>query len=503
MISRINDVEKENFIVIISEKIDMYVALEKQGFQNVIYFDSVEEAETFFSDRKKLNKCSLIITPDFNNTVFGWEYNHSELSSLIGNWYSGTHVLLKDSDNITNTSGVDISEPFILIYKNNDLKIKKISNNYNEMAKKLFEYLYNSDTKKKITKEDLKILFVIDNYILVDGYIRNEFNKRLKDIKENLGLNVEFKTTYDFYLDFTNKILIDSLTDYDIIIGPDEYTTPDDIKTELYKLKAQCPEDSKDCMLLMYYDYNDSIYNLGIGSNILLKYGFFSDNDYVRTKAKSFSVLTNNYNIPSTLYNDYLSFTNAILMVATNIYSEISHKKIENTGFKTADDIQKEFNDKLEEKQRKLDEEMKPIREFDSMVSLVKRYLDKKGKSHYSYTKEPEGLKITEENQGIKLEMYYGNRILCTMVVPYENRNSKLRIFKIQTMSKKGNLSEPISVGIATEEFKKLPSYPKQMDENQLKAYNAMLKKVNATLPEILDKEEENKKYYYDNKRSN
>lgn len=49
----------------------------------------------------------------------------------------------------------------------------------------------------------------------------------------------------------------------------------------------------------------------------------------------------------------------------------------------------------------------------------------------------PEGLKIIEDKDGIKVENIYQGRTLCAIVFPKEYKHEDLRIFQIQTLSKK------------------------------------------------------------------
>lgn len=94
----------------------------------------------------------------------------------------------------------------------------------------------------------------------------------------------------------------------------------------------------------------------------------------------------------------------------------------------------------------------------------------------------PEGLKIIEDKDGIKVENIYQGRTLCAIVFPKEYKHEDLRIFQIQTLSKKGKLSSPQTIGVYTNKYENLESIPDRPDEKQASALLSIEKKINVAL---------------------
>lgn len=138
------------------------------------------------------------------------------------------------------------------------------------------------------------------------------------------------------------------------------------------------------------------------------------------------------------------------------------------------------------EKQRALKEaELAPIRLFDDIISSISNYLDYRKRGFIK--QNPEGLKITEDPQTIKVENIFQGRILCTITFPKKQQNENLRIFEIQTLSKKGTLLPPQTIGLYTSEYNNLKDIPKRPDEKQANALLAIEKKISSTLKILND----------------
>lgn len=100
---------------------------------------------------------------------------------------------------------------------------------------------------------------------------------------------------------------------------------------------------------------------------------------------------------------------------------------------------------------------------------------------------EPEGLRITKELAGIKVENIYQGRVLCSIIFNEVYRQGNLILLEIQTMTKKGTLSTPQVVGLYTSECEKLESIPNRPDEKQANALESIAKKINVVLKPLND----------------
>ncbi len=72
--------------------------------------------------------------------------------------------------------------------------------------------------------------------------------------------------------------------------------------------------------------------------------------------------------------------------------------------------------------------------------------------------------------------------ILCTITFPKKQQNENLRIFEIQTLSKKGTLLPPQTMGLYPSEYDNIKDIPKRPDEKQANALLAIEKKISSAL---------------------
>ena len=173
-----------------------------------------------------------------------------------------------------------------------------------------------------------------------------------------------------------------------------------------------------------------------------------------------------------------------IIEASVNFYNQalLQNDKpaISDLDFKTAEELDQDYVSAYENKEAMREAELAPIRLFDNIRYSITSYLNYRKTGLINQT--PEGLKITEGKDGIKVENVYQGRTLCTIVFPKEYKHDNLRIFEIQTLSKKGTLSNPQTIGVYTSKYENLESIPNRPDEKQESALISIEKKINVAL---------------------
>ncbi len=178
-----------------------------------------------------------------------------------------------------------------------------------------------------------------------------------------------------------------------------------------------------------------------------------------------------------------------IIGASVNAYNDallqMNRPSISDLDIKSAEEFDKEYEviDKKEEERKEA--ALAPIKSFDSIIYAVSDYLDYRKKGLISQL--PEGLKITEGKNGIRVENIYQGRTICAITFPKKYKQKNLRIFKIQTLSKKGTLSAPETIGLYTRKYENLESVPNRPDERQTNALVSIDKKINVSLCPLND----------------
>ena len=152
--------------------------------------------------------------------------------------------------------------------------------------------------------------------------------------------------------------------------------------------------------------------------------------------------------------------------------------------------LNEEYRKAYEQKLAQQEAELALIKSFDSIRENITNYL--KYKKQGIIMDKPAGLKITEGKDGIKVDNIYQGKIFCSVVFPKEYRQEELRVFSMQTLSKKGTLSSPQTVGLYTSKYENLDSIPTRPNEKQFNALISIEKKVNVAL-KPLNEEAQNK----------
>lgn len=481
-----NRVLKDANVLLISENKEDYDELVKYGFQNVDYFRSFVRADQYFAKYpERLSKYHIIIE---NKIKF-----HDELWKRIIN--------LRDHQKIfaTSFSSCKRSDRTVFLYN--------VSDHRHGRSFETTEYSYTATFDRIIdntfinsTLDRAQTIKNIPQYVecinpnrlplpdiklkLKILYLVSGTNKYVSDITKILGIDVTFKEDNNYSLDEHIKR---HLGYYDIIIASDLHSS----RLIFLNIESteQCKDTGRDLTLLV--SYKDESTFEEIGSKIHLYYIFASNlAPDAEIHQKEFRVLNKSYEFihederKQKDYESNVSFIIGILSASLNIYNDalVQNNKpaINDLNMKTAEEFDNEYEivDKQEEERRQAD--LAPIKAFDYFMSIVDCYLDYRKKG--LITQIPEGLRIIEGENEIKIENIYQDRTLCSITYSKNYEQNNLRIFKIQTASKKGNLSSPQLVGLYTRKYENLENIPNRPDEKQANALLAIEKKINATL---------------------
>ena len=475
-------------ILLISETQEDYDELLKYGFKNIDYFKSIIRADKYFAEHpEEIQKYHIILegiqtVQDYFNSLFNdFELNRKMEKLRNKNQILRLHLFRKDyGDHIeleinlsdrhnwrtwkikqtTYTNIFDkIIENILINYTLENIELR------NEKFVPIQDYINPNRLPLPTKKSDLKILYL--------DTIR--ISKYANDIAKQLGLNITFKEdNNDSWKYFRNH-----LGDYDIIIVSHLYSG--NLLNMYIESTEQCKDTGRDLTLLVSYDCNhigqfdeDGIYDSqGIGSEIKLNYRFAGNfaSDFKRHN-KEFRVLKKSSHFISNdeEYREHheseIARMTGIIGASINTYNDalvqMNKAVINDLDINNADAFDKEYEivDNQEEERKKT--ALAPIRSFDSIKDAVSSYLDYRRKGLISHF--PEGLKITEGKNGIKVENIYRGKTFCTITFPKECKQKNLRIFEIQTISKKGNLSAPQTIGLYTRKYENLEGIPNRPD---------------------------------------
>lgn len=331
-------------------------------------------------------------------------------------------------------------------------------------------------------KSDLKILYL-------DSIRVNEYSDK---ITKELGLNIDFKEDSFYSL---GKYVKNNLGEYDIIIVNDVYSK--NILGMNHESTEQCKDTGRELTMLVT---QNELY-LGIGNDkaneIELNY-VFGGNYAPDFKYHKKEIRILNQPIEVEQKDEYwtkykqkeYSKIKGIIEASVNYYNQalLQNKKstIKDLDLKTAEEIDQNYVDPYENIEENRKENIEAIREFDDIRNEIYKYLRYRKEELISYT--PNGLEITEGKNGIKIENIYNGRTYCSITFKKEYKQEYLRIFEIQTLSKKGYLFFPETIGLYTSEYEKDKNIPNRPNENQKNALLSIYKKINTELKTLNDK---------------
>lgn len=469
----------------------------KYGFHNVDYFKSIVRANSYFEKHPaELGKYHIILNGHHNFNDYsdlwtkdgGLKAGYSIIDTTFRHYDYFNHiesvVYLRDIKNWREWRTVESSykDVFDRIVENtfiNHTMEKVILKN--QEFQSIQDNINPNRLPLPIKKSELKILYLAPVHVHKSGFADK--------IAKTLGLNITFKEDNNYSLD---RHIKNNLGNYDIIIAS-HYSS--NILSMSNESTEQCKDTGRDLTMLLTYDDLHSEIDRDLGDGIILKYVFGGSaapsseyhNKKVRILRQPVEVHAESRYFYKCMQSQY-SKMEAIIESSVNFYNQaliqIGKSAISDLDLKPAEEYEQEYVNAFENKLAKEEAELAPIKEFDSIRYAVMRYLEnrKKGFTH----RNPEGLRITEEKDGIKVENTFSGRILCTIVFSKKNNEQKnLRVFDIQTLSKKGNLTPPQTIGVYTSQYETLAGIPSRPDEKQAGAITSIQKKVNHVLEPI------------------
>ena len=204
--------------------------------------------------------------------------------------------------------------------------------------------------------------------------------------------------------------------------------------------------------------------------------------------------------------------TQSVIEASVNIYNEA----LEKTNNPTLQDLNLRNLENYDAEYAKVDEAEKlrqqialePIHAFDSLCLTVKNYLYYKNNGIINT--QLDGLKIIERENDIYIENSLNEQPLCAITINKYYKYKNLKTFSIQTMSKKGHLSNPETIGLYTRKFEQMENVPNRITERQMTVLNAIHKKIDYLLKPLikeaakqLELEEKEKKLKKSNQSNN
>ena len=336
-------------------------------------------------------------------------------------------------------------------------------------------------------KSDLKILYL-------DSIRVSEYADR---IASELGLNIDFKEDNNRSL---GRYVKSNLGKYDIIIVTRLYSG--NLLRMNHESTEQCKDTGKELTLLvaqedLYWGVDKDLAD-GIELGYVFGGNFAPDSKY---HSKEIRILRQPIDVEAKdeywiKYNQsQYSQMKGILEASVNFYNQalLQNGKpvINDLDFKTADELDQDYVNAYKSKEAIKEAELAPIRAFDDIRYAISSYLRYRKEGLISH--HPEGLKIIEGKDGIRIENIYQGKTCCTITFPKCYKSDNIRIFNIQTLSKKGNLSDSKTIGLYTKKYENYKDIPNRPDERQANALLSIKKKIKYVLEplieEALDKE--------------
>lgn len=496
------NVLNEANVLLISDIQDDYDELIKYGFKNVDYFKSIIRADSYFAKHPdELEKYHIILEGNqnvqhccfegnvsLNGTIFRLNNKQQILITSLHRYiYSDhmeldTHLSDRKNHRFWKITELTYQGLFDRIVEN--MLINQILEKVNLKGKKFVpiqDYINPNRLPLPTKKSDLKILYL-------DPVCK--YFDRISEIASELGLNVDFKDDTNSSL---GKYVKSNLGKYDIIIATQQYSR--NLLNMNHESTEQCKDTGKELTLLVTYDNLYWGVDTDLAYCIKLKYAYGGnyapDSEYHSNEIKILKLpeikAKDEY---WTKYEQKYSQIKSILEASVNFYNQAliqrSKPTISDLDFKTAEEINQDYINAYNNKEKKKEAELAPIRQFDNIRNSIISYLDYRNNGLIDQI--PEGIKIIEGKDSIRVENVYQNRTLCAIVFPKTCQHNNLRIFEIQTLSKKGSLSSPQTIGVYTSEYDNLENIPNRPDEKQESALISIEKKINVALKPLNEK---------------
>ena len=484
-------------ILLISDIQDDYDELIKYGFKNVDYFKSIIRANQYFAKHpEELEKYHIILKGNQNvqHCCFGGEV---ELDRTINKLRDNKHILEPSLYRYDYPDHIELVT--YLSDRNNHRSWDTKERTYTDIFDRIVENTLINHTLEKVglidkkfvpiqdyinpnrlplptKKSDLKILYL-------DSIRVSEYANR---IASELRLNIEFKEDNNCSL---GKYVKSNLGKYDIIIVTRIYSG--NLLSMNHESTEQCKDTGKELTLFVAQDDFRFGVDSDLADGIKLRYVFggnYAPNSEYH--GKEIRILRQPIEVEAKdecrIKYDQSQYSQmkGIIEASVNFYNQallqMGKPAISDLDFKTAEELDQDYVNAYENKKAIREAELAPIRLFDNIRNSITSYLNYR--KNGLIIQNPEGLKITEGKDGIKVENIYQGRTLCAIVFPKDYKHDNLRIFEIQTLSKKGTLSSSQTIGVYTSKYENLESIPDRPDEKQESALISIEKKINVAL---------------------
>ena len=489
-------------VLLISDIQDDYDEIVKYGFKNVDYFKSIIRADSYFAKHQDdLEKYHIILKGNQNvqNCCFGGDVDLDRTIDKLG---GNKHILktslyrydypdhiklvtyLSDRNNCRGWCTQELTYQGIYDRIVENMLINHTLENVDLKDKKFVpiqDYINPNRSPLPTKKCDLKILY-LDSISV---------NKYAEGIANELGLSIDFKEDNNFSL---GRYVKGNLGKYDIIIVTRIYSG--NLLSMNHESTEQCKDTGKELTLFVAQDNIWCDIDSDLADGIKLGYVFGGncapDYEYhskeIRILRQPIKVDAKDEYLLKYVSREY-SRMKGIIEASVNFYNQalLQNNKptIVDLDFKTAEELDQDYVNAKEVKEAIREAELAPIRLFDNIRYSITSYLNYRKNGLINQV--PEGLKITESKDGIKVENIYQGRTLCTLVFPKKYKHDNLRVFEIQTLSKKGILSSPQTLGVYTSEYENFESIPNRPDEKQENALIAIKKKINVGLEPLIE----------------
>lgn len=226
--------------------------------------------------------------------------------------------------------------------------------------------------------------------------------------------------------------------------------------------------------------------NQGFGDKIELQYSFggnYASSQDVFTK--EFRVLrgssqTFNQGYVEKIIKSKETDTQSIIEAAVHLYNnkllQCQKEPLCDLDLKSSEEYDREYDavDKKEQERKK--QALEPIKTFNNLIGEITCYL--RYREQRLVPESIDRLNITETTDEINVQNIFQGRILCSITFSKRYRHENLRVLRIQTINKKGNLGAPEMVGLYTRKYENIEGIPKRANETQMNAIVATKKKI-------------------------
>lgn len=468
--------------LLVSEKDSDYETLVKYGFKNITYFKSPIIALEYFEEHPLIKKqYELIICGDFMaDKVCFWNPNFSnKIKELFQNqncyffdkYYYGSDFkyrgkLFLDKRRFRNLD--DLFDRYL-----DEQEIKESNKEFKQVV------LEGKEMSLPKRVEDIKVLFLQGGY----SY-RPETNA---EVLNDIGIKT-FALTDDCNPGLQRNA-VPYLGYYDIIIASMTYSR------ELLDLEKEVMEQNKyrdnGLTMLVCNRINGYDEEFSVG----FEYSFVSNGYFNLPKKEKtyFPIYSQNGEYTP---NEY--FLKTVIRRYIDELNKINKQKIDTDLPSVEEMIEKkeieaeEREKRILELERQREEEEKPLRTIEYIRNYAKRYLKLKRKG--IHLQSIEGLVITEKNNYITVSLTIKNRTLCAISFSnnISDNDESLKLFALQTISKKGNLSELVELAVHLDNWNNKQNIPRKPTDDEWQKIEGIKKRIEKVLVPIINESTNN-----------